>query len=71
MSSTTEKEEAEKYAAFSGAPVIFEIQQGMVCKGADISWLSQFPAEKEVLTKPSFRTYLKLSATLLPSLRRR
>ena len=52
MSTTTEKEEAEKYAAYSGAPVIFEIQQGMVCKGAHVEWLSQFPSEKEVLFGP-------------------
>ena len=47
MSTTTDKHEAMKYAMYSGAPVIFEVQQGMVAKGADISWLSQFPSEAE------------------------
>ena len=52
MSTTTDKHEAMKYAMYSGAPVIFEVQQGMVAKGADISWLSQFPSEAEVLFGP-------------------
>ena len=52
MSTTTNREEAMKYAAYSGAPVLFEVQQGMVARGADISWLSQFPAEAEVLFGP-------------------
>ena len=47
MSTTTEKEEALKYAAYSGMPMVFEVQQGMVARGAEISWLSQFPSEAE------------------------
>ena len=52
MSTTTEKGEAMKYASYSGVPVILEVQQGMVARGADISWLSQFPGEAEVLFGP-------------------
>ena len=35
MSTTTDKSEAMKYAMYSGAPIIFEVQQGMVAKGAE------------------------------------
>ena len=52
MSTTVDKHEAMKYAAYSGCALIFEVQQGMVSKGADIAWLSQFPAEAEVLFAP-------------------
>lgn len=52
MSTTTQKKEAMKYAAYSGCALIFEVQQGMVSKGADIGWLSQFPSETEVLFAP-------------------
>jgi len=53
MSTTLKREEAIKYAA-SGrtAPLIFEIQQGMIDRGADISFLSQYPFEKEILFNP-------------------
>ena len=47
MSTTTDKDEAKKYAAYSGTAMIFEITQGLTSRGADISWLSQFPSEKE------------------------
>ena len=30
------------------APTIIEAQMGMVDRGADLDWLSQFPGEKEV-----------------------
>jgi hypothetical protein len=53
MSTTLKREEANKYAR-SGrtAPLIFEIQQGMIDRGADISFLSQYPFEKEILFNP-------------------
>ena len=31
---------------------IFEMQMGMVDRGADLSWLSQYPHEREVLLPP-------------------
>ena len=51
MSTTCDKEVAMSYAAGapSGAGFIFEIQQGMVDRGADISFLSQYPHEEEIL----------------------
>ena len=30
-------------------PVVLEMQQGMIDRGADLSWLSQYPHEKEIL----------------------
>lgn len=43
---------ARRYAASSGMPLIFEVQQGLVARGANVAWLSQFPAESEVLFGP-------------------
>ncbi len=52
MSTTLNGEVAMDYAAGGGAGIIFEIQQGMVDRGADLSWLSQYPHEKEILFAP-------------------
>lgn len=48
MSTTRNLHVAMDYASKKGAGFIFEIQQGMVNRGADIEWLSQYPHEKEV-----------------------
>jgi len=32
--------------------IIFETQMGLIDRGADVSWLSQFPHEKEILYSP-------------------
>ena len=38
--------EAMKYAQLGGSgSMLFEIRQGMVTRGASISWLSQYPQE--------------------------
>jgi hypothetical protein len=51
MSTTTDKNVAMKYmGGKTGA--IFEIQMGMIDKGADLSQLSQYPGESEVLFTP-------------------
>ena len=39
------------HAGGYGSAVVFELQQGMIDRGADISWLSQYPAESEVRIK--------------------
>ena len=55
-STTTDKQQAVYYAnagAKAGdAMTIFEMRMGMVDRGADLSWLSQYPHEKEVLLPP-------------------
>ena len=49
MSTTINREVAKTYAASRGGPgIVFSIQQGMVDRGAEIGWLSQYPHEKEV-----------------------
>jgi hypothetical protein len=53
MSTTLNRQVALMYASQSkGAGIVFEIQQGMVDRGADVSWLSQYPHEKEILFAP-------------------
>ena len=47
MSTSKSKHAAMEYAHMSGVKLIFEIQQGMVSRGASISWLSMYPAEDE------------------------
>ena len=53
-STTMEREVAVKYSqgAANEASMIFEMQQGMVNRGAFIGWLSQYPEEKEILIPP-------------------
>ena len=49
MSTTTDFEQAKHYAMrAAGAHLVYEIRQGVVARGAEIAWLSQFPAEAEV-----------------------
>lgn len=50
-STTVERAQAEHYAQ-GRCSNLFEMEQGMVDRGADISWLSQYPHEKEVLFPP-------------------
>ena len=52
MSTTVDRTVALGYAAGGGAGVVFELQQGMIDRGADISFLSQYPHEQEVLFSP-------------------
>ena len=50
-STTTERGQAAHYAQ-GKASTILQLQMGMVDRGADISWLSQYPHEKETLLPP-------------------
>jgi len=52
MSTSEDRDVAVSYMGASGTRVLFEIQMGMIDKGADISFLSQYPAEKEILFAP-------------------
>ena len=56
-STTTDRAQALHYAQGMNpndgdAMTIFEMQMGMVDRGADLSWLSQYPHEREVLLPP-------------------
>jgi hypothetical protein len=53
-SASTKREEARRYATKDKAttPVILEITQGLIDRGADLEWLSQYPHEAEVLFPP-------------------
>ena len=54
MSTTTSRDVALGYAGQRSAsggeatPMLFEMQQGMVDRGAELGWLSQYPHEEEV-----------------------
>ena len=54
MSTTLEVDVAMGYAAGDGSKmgIVLEIRQGMVDRGANISWLSQYPHERETLFGP-------------------
>ena len=48
MSATVDGKVAKEYAGKGGSGVLYEIQQGMGARGADLSWLSQYPGEAEI-----------------------
>jgi hypothetical protein len=53
MSTTLDRAVAMKFAkAEKGPSIVFEIQMGMVDRGADVQWCSQFPCEAEILFAP-------------------
>ena len=49
MSTTLDRVVAMGYASGGGdrMGIVIEVQQGMVSRGADMSWLSQYPHERE------------------------
>ena len=48
MSTTFEREVAVAYAASSAgkSALVFEIQMGMIDRGAELGWISQYPHEE-------------------------
>ena len=48
MSTSLDRQVALEYAGGGEVGLVLEIQQGMVSRGADISFVSQYPHEKEV-----------------------
>ena len=51
MSTTLNRSVAKQFSA-GGAGFIFEMRMGMIDRGADLAWLSQYPHEKEILFAP-------------------
>ena len=51
MSTTPDRSVAEQYSQ-DGFGIIVEMDQGMIDRGAEIAWLSQYPHEVEVLFAP-------------------
>ena len=53
-SASTKRDEAERYATKDNTttPMLLEIEQGLIDRGADLKWLSQYPHEAEVLFPP-------------------
>lgn len=51
-STTTNRNVAVSYSQGRTAKMIFELQLGMIDKGADLAWLSQYPHEKEICLTP-------------------
>ena len=47
MSTTTSRDVAIEYARKGQTPMVFAMEQGMIQRGAEISWLSQYPHEEE------------------------
>jgi Leucine-rich repeat (LRR) protein len=53
MSTTTERKVAMSYAKAEIKPsIVFEMQMGMIDRGAPLQWCSQFPNEAEILFAP-------------------
>eukprot|EP00959_Pyramimonas_sp_CCMP1952_P310569 6499559-Pyramimonas_sp.AAC.1 len=51
-STTTDREVAMQYASGQSAGTVLEIQTGMIDRGAELSWISQYPHEKEMCFPP-------------------
>ena len=47
MSTSCSREVAIGYASTGNTPMVFEMSQGMINRGAELSWLSQYPHEEE------------------------
>ena len=67
MSTTLDREVAFSYAG-SKVATILEIRMGMVDRGADVSWLSQYPGEKEYAGSDLPRAHRPDSSHCLQSL---
>ena len=53
MSTSLDKAVAQHYAASAETcGFVFEMQMGMIDRGADLSFVSQYPHEKEILFNP-------------------
>merc|ERR1712194_416920 len=66
MSTTTDRDVALQYARSGDEmSMVLQMQLGMVDRGADLSWLSQYPLEREICFSPL--TSLEVQATSVES----
>lgn len=59
-STTTDRDVAMRYAGSGKVGMVFEIQMGMVDRGAELKWLSQYPGEAEICFAPLTVTHCQL-----------
>ena len=53
LSTTFDRSVAMHYASVPGKPaIVFELQMGMIDRGAELGWISQYPHERECLWAP-------------------
>ena len=69
LSATTDRAVAMQYAASSASGIVYEIQQAMGDRGADLSWLSMYPYEAEVCFPPVLGLEVMTNADGLPAKR--
>ena len=62
MSASADKEESLKYATARTPSLLYEIDQGMLDRGASLQWLSQYPHEAETCFPPCTGLELKRTA---------
>ena len=60
MSTTTNKKVAAEYAAAAPGSLLIELEQGLLDRGAEVAWLSEYPGEAEV-TRCTIRSHMSLS----------
>ena len=60
MSTTTNKKVAAEYAAAAPGSLLIELEQGLLDRGAEVAWLSEYPGEAEV-TQCTIRSHMSLS----------
>ena len=60
-STTTDREVAVRYASSGKVGMVFEIQMGMVDRGAELEWLSQYPGEREICFAPLTVTHCQVT----------
>ena len=64
MSATTDKTAALQYARMREPCIVFEIHQGMVGRGGELGWLSQYPHESEICFPPVSATGFQRASCL-------
>eukprot|EP00966_Prymnesium_polylepis_P254111 5872724-Prymnesium_polylepis.2 len=64
MSTTLNRDVAMHYASAGKNSMVLEMQMGMIDRGADLLWVSQYPHEQEVILYESSRLCVQLARRL-------